>query len=83
MFARLIETERGQVLTKLDSCDEGYEVRIFFEPEEMGVCSVGFNFDDDNADAAEKPFIKLTDDDVKKIAFEALDKIKGMLDGQS
>lgn len=44
-FARLFEFEDlGQVLVKLDDGDDGAEVRIYFVPEGLGVCSVAMTF---------------------------------------
>lgn len=45
MFAKLYETEVGQILAKIDAGeDENPEVRVFFEPEVLGVCSLAFTF---------------------------------------
>jgi hypothetical protein len=49
MFAKLYETEIGQVLVKKDEGDEGPEVRFFFTHEGFGVCSVAIEFSDDEA----------------------------------
>ena len=62
MFAKLFETEIGQVLVKLDTDpDEGRpEVRIYFQPEGAGVCSLSFSFKDNDEGwgLAEKVFDK-------------------------
>jgi len=52
MFAKLYETEVGQILVKLDDGDDGPEVRYFFQPEGLGVCSVAVNFKDSDEDTA-------------------------------
>lgn len=45
MFAKLYDTEVGQILAKIDvGEDETPEVRIFFEPEGLGVCSLAVTF---------------------------------------
>ena len=50
MFAKLYETDLGQILVKQDATEEGVpEVRFFFEPEDMGVCSVALSFSDTEA----------------------------------
>lgn len=47
-FAKLFQFEKiGQVLVKLDDGDEGPEVRIYFQPENLGICSTAFNFKED------------------------------------
>lgn len=55
-FAKLFETEFGQILCKIDSAEaDNYdaEIRIYFEPEGLGVCSAAFNYNDwDKADEA-------------------------------
>ena len=60
-FAKLFHFEEiGQVLVKLDDGDEGPEVRIYFQPDGLGVCSTAFNFKEDEEqtewDKAEKAF---------------------------
>ncbi|MFJ2548567.1 hypothetical protein ACIOVF_19135 [Pseudomonas sp. NPDC087612] len=60
-FAKLFEFEDlGQVLVKLDDGDDGAEVRIYFVPKGLGVCSVAMTFKaDGQADQlgkAEKAF---------------------------
>jgi hypothetical protein len=53
MFAKLYETEEtGQVLVKLAEGDEGPEVRYYFEPKGLGVCSFAFQFKDDEKGSA-------------------------------
>jgi hypothetical protein len=60
MFAKLYGADKGQVLVKLDTGEEGNpEVRVFFEPEQLGVCSCALSWDDDftaSWDKAEKVF---------------------------
>ena len=60
-FAKLYETEScGQILVKFDSGEEGPEVRFFFEPQGLGVCSIALQYDDndDGWDKAESVFNK-------------------------
>lgn len=52
-FAKLFELEEiGQVLVKLDEEDNGPEVRIYFMPKGLGVCSSAFSFSDDEDESA-------------------------------
>lgn len=59
-FAKLFESEAyGQILVKVDANDKGEpEVRYFFQPEGLGVCSCAASFTDDDAgwDKAETLF---------------------------
>jgi hypothetical protein len=67
MFAKLFETKIGQILVKLDDGEDAPEVRYFFEPPGLGVCSVALQFADDSDgeawDKAEHAFDK-TDEGV-------------------
>lgn len=58
MFAKLFDHEKyGQLLVKLDTDNEGDpEVRTYFKPKGLGVCSVaaGFKDDDEGWELAEK-----------------------------
>lgn len=61
-FAKLFETERGQILAKIDSGEDGApEVRFYASPEGLGVCSVSLNYEDSEAgwDSAEHAFEKV------------------------
>ena len=51
MFAKIFDTEEhGQILVKKDSDTAGDpEIRTFFIPEELGVCSVALGFPDTEA----------------------------------
>ncbi|EKF8202512.1 hypothetical protein PBR95_000485 [Pseudomonas aeruginosa] len=60
-FAKLFEFEDlGQVLVMLDRGDDGPEVRLYFKPKGLGVCSVACsNFpggEDEQWDHAESGF---------------------------
>ncbi|WP_426427357.1 hypothetical protein [Pseudomonas palmensis] len=47
-FAKLFEfTDIGQVLVKLDDGDDGPEVRTYFVPDGLGVCSIAMTFKPD------------------------------------
>ena len=79
-FAKLFHfDEIGQVLLKLDDGDEGPEVRIYFQPENLGVCSTAFNFAEDEKgtewDKAEKAFALLDSEKVKSIVSNVLKDI--------
>lgn len=72
-FAKLYEPTPGrQILVKLDAGDAGPEVRIFAEPEGLGVCSAAFGFDDDDGgwNKAEKLFDDFDEEMAIKIADE-------------
>ena len=80
MFAKLYETDRGQILVKFDTDNDecAPEVRFYFEPEGLGVCSTSVIFSDDDSgwDKCEKFFNRV--DEV-----EALDVINKMLEAIS
>lgn len=62
-FAKLFETEEhGQILVKIASNDKGPEVRFYYKPEGLGVCSIALEFEDIDGgwDLAEKIFEKTT-----------------------
>ena len=48
IFAKLYETEFGQILVVLDTnSDTGKpELKFSYQPADMGVCSTGINYDD-------------------------------------
>lgn len=59
MFAKLYETHLGQILVKADSDEDSKpEVRFYFKPENLGVCSmvVSFADTDDGWDKQERFF---------------------------
>ena len=80
MFAKLYETtEVGQVLVMLDSSnDEAVpEVKFYFEPPELGVCSVGLKFEDSDSgwDKAEKCFSDIDEEKAINVVREPINKI--------
>ena len=50
-FAKLYETEVGQILVKQDEGEEGPEVRLYFTPKNLGVCSIGLTWKEHEIDA--------------------------------
>lgn len=46
-FAKLYETEVGQILVMKDEGDDGPKITVHFEPENLGICNVNFNWCDD------------------------------------
>lgn len=72
-FAKLFERDGVQVLVKKDSVpdeDAGAEIRFYFKPDELGVCSVSISFPDTDEgwDAADMAFDRVDED----IAFDAI-----------
>lgn len=79
-FAKLFTFEDiGQVLVKLDSGDNGAEVRIYFMPPGLGVCAVNYNFhegvDGSEWDKAEKAFAMVDRQRAEAIVRETLKTI--------
>ena len=70
MFAKLYETEKhGQILVMLDSNEDSGrpQIKVYFEPEGAGVCSVGLNFKTDISEsdqwvAADKSLANFTEE---------------------
>lgn len=78
-FAKLYADEKiGQILVKLDSCESSRpEVRFFFQPENMGVCSASTGFEDSEGgwDLAERYFDKVTRESAVELVTETLEKL--------
>lgn len=57
-FAKLFETNIGQVLVKMDTGEAGPEVRFYYSPEGFGVCSLAVQFEEseEGFDRQEKAF---------------------------
>jgi hypothetical protein len=76
-FAKLINTDRGQVLALREQGDDGPQITISFDPglKELSVSSVALKFSDNEKGekSRDSAFDKLSDEDMKKIAFEAID----------
>ncbi len=66
MFAKLYETELGQILVKLDEGDKGAQITVYFEPKGLGVCSLDFNwpsYDNEKQwEKADEAFEMMTED---------------------
>jgi len=79
MYAKLYETEVGQVLVKLDASPDEVkpEVRFFFEPSGLGVCSIAILFSDDDEgwDKAEKLFNTTDEISATRIVVEAINQV--------
>lgn len=83
-FAKLFEFEDlGQVLVMLDRGDDGPEVRLYFKPDGLGVCSVACsNFpgdEDEQWDHAEKEFTTVNSQGVHEIVAEAMKVVPASL----
>jgi hypothetical protein len=84
MYAKLFDNAQyEQILIKLDSDDDGKpEVRIYFAPDGLGVCSIAISFSDDSEgwEKAEKSFnlidnekaVKMVDGALKGLPIEEL-----------
>jgi hypothetical protein len=81
-FAKLFENEKlGQILVKIDCSDEDNfeaEVRVYFEPEEFGVCSTAFSFD--SWDKAEEAFDKLDEELCLSIVEPVIEQFTGVFE---
>jgi hypothetical protein len=79
MFAKVYEYEnRSEILVKKDvNKDECPEVRVFFQPEELGVCNFAFTYHDTDTgyESQEKCFDELT----KEKAFSLVEEMEAKL----
>lgn len=69
-FAKLYGEGDGQILVKVDSGENGDpEVRFYFQPEDLGVCSFSMHFEDsdDGRDAAEAAFGRVTHESAREL----------------
>lgn len=80
-FARLFETERGQIvaLRHVDSYDDP-AILLMFDPdvEGLGVCSLAVSFadSDEGENKRDRAFDALIEEGVRKVVFAQIDGIK-------
>jgi len=84
-FAKIFETERGQIVVmRLTSDDDKPEVRFFFDPnhEDLAVCSFALNFPDSDAgdEAADKTFDLTDQTGVERVVFPMIDQARKLAD---
>ena len=77
MFAKLYDTELGQILVKQDDGDNGAEVRLYFTPKGLGVCSISFDWQDDDSETQWKKADSVFEKATKEFAIKA---VKGVID---
>ena len=75
-FAKLYDTELGQILVKIDENDEwNPEVRFYFQPKNLGVCNFAYTMKDDSEESwevAQDIFNETTKD-------KAVETVRGLL----
>jgi hypothetical protein len=74
-FCKLYETEIGQILVKADTSEDGApEVRFYFKPAHLGICSMAITFEDNDSgwDNQEKTFDLVTQE-------SAIEAVNGVL----
>ncbi len=71
-FAKLYGEGDNQVLVKLDEGEEGPEVRYYFQPPDLGVCSVAAVFPDTDEgwDRAQAAFDRTTEEIARRVVEE-------------
>lgn len=79
-FAKLFEfADIGQVLVKKDTGETQPEIRFYFQPQNLGICSIAINFhgDTDEAqwEATDSAFDILTETQAYEIVCDALQSI--------
>jgi len=83
-FAKLFETERGQILVKIDTGEgDAPEIRFYVSPEGLGVCSVALTYKDSDSgwDTAEKSFEKIDQAmamEITREVFEMAGQVSGV-----
>jgi len=88
-FAKLFEVPNiGQILVKLDHTLEGKapEVRVFFQPKDLGVCSVAFKWDDNSDkswEQAEAAFKRMNEKELVLIVKEQLRVVNSVTNKRS
>lgn len=85
-FAKLYETERGQILALRTQNDDGNPaVEFMFNPENesFGLCSFSVCFEDtdDGFDKRDKAFDTLAEDGVRNVIFSQMDAIDRQFGG--
>lgn len=84
-FAKLYETELGQILVMRQEGDDGPEIRFHFDPEIEGLdlCAIGIGFsdDDDGAEKADKAFDAITEEGAIKAVSRQIEGLSGMFEG--
>jgi hypothetical protein len=75
-FAKIYGGDTDQILVLIDSGDSGPEVRLYFEPDGLGVCNVSLKYadTDDGWDRAEAAFNAITESDAKAIVAQAMEQ---------
>lgn len=78
-FAKLYETELGQILVKQDEGEDGAEVRIFFKPEGCGVCTLALSWGDDDSETqwskADSVFNNVTEESATNLVRDTMNKM--------
>lgn len=81
MFAKLFGGDSDQVLVKLDMNEDGNpEVRVYFEPEGFGVCSIAIGWNDDSDESwnlATKAFKKMDERSARALYADSLKRMMG------
>lgn len=82
MFAKLFETDIGQILVKVDDGDSGPEVRFYFTHDGFGVCCTALEFsdNDEGKEEARKVFNETSVDSAIDIAKEAINNYELFFD---
>ena len=80
MFAKLYETKYGQILVKLDNDNDDSvpEIRFYFKPPELGICTIAVLYKDtaEDWDKANKILEQITEEDATRHVGKALDAIE-------
>lgn len=78
MFAKLYETNFGQILVKADTDEDGRpEVRFYFEPDGFGICNqaASFHDNDEGWDNQQKYFDSVDEAVATKLVEDSLNRL--------
>ena len=80
MFVKLYAFDDiGQVLVKHANTDDGYEVKLYCEPEGFGICSMAINFPDTDTgfESSNKCFGAITSHHAENTARKIISELDG------
>jgi len=79
MFAKLYGEDKDQILVKMDSSENNKaEVRFYFEPDGLGVCSSALQYKSDDPeswDKAENFFKEVTEEKARAFVNNIISKL--------
>lgn len=79
MFAKLYGTDDDQILVKMDEVDSSPEIRFFFQPNGLGVCSFALSFTHGDpakaGEMCEEAFAKVTEASARELVRATVEQL--------